>query len=415
MQYKKYFIIFVLISFSYLYSQQLTWEQVLSEAKEKNISLKQSYQNLEQARIQYYRTRTNFYPQATASAGSSISDSPNIEPKHQYSYNISASISLYSGLSDLNRLKIRTLELKIAEQRYKRTLADMVYNLKKSFLDLLYAQELVSLSEKILQRRIQNFELVKFKYESGREDLGSLLRVEADKLQAEYDLSRAKRNLKIVSMQLAKEIGKENFDIIKVTGSFVSDLNIDKDLDYTKFQIENIPEILIAKLNLQKSILEIEVTKGNYRPEVTLSGNAGFTDNKIIPENDKWSTGLNLRLTYPLYTAKRNVYDLKIANSNKEIAELDFENTKLQIITKLQSAINNYIDSVENIKVRERYLQASEEQATIISVKYMNGLTSYNEWYSVEENYINSQKLLLNAKRDAGIAEIYLKNVLGEE
>jgi len=39
---------------------------------------------------------------------------------------------------------------------------------------------------------------VKLKYESGSEDLGSLLRVEADMLQAEYELKNYKEKEKLL-------------------------------------------------------------------------------------------------------------------------------------------------------------------------------------------------------------------------
>lgn len=407
----KHIFLTILFFGTCVYSQPLTWDDVLSEAKIKNTALKKSVETINQTKLQYRRTKTNFFPQFSAGAGTSVSDSEYSKPSNQYSYNVSGSLSLYSGLSDVNKLKIKDIELKIVEERYRRTLADMVYNLKKSFIDLLYAQELVSLTEKILQRRIQNYELLKFKYESGREDKGSLLRVEADKLQAEYDFEKSKRNLTTASAQLAKDIGRDSFDIITVTGSFIVP-SVDKNINIYH-QVEKIPEVIISNLILQKNVLEIEVTKGNYRPEISMSGSLSLGDNKIIPESNKWNSSLSLRLSYPLYTAGRNVYDLKIANSNWQTAELDFKDTKLQVTVKLQSALNSFIDSTENLKVRKKYFEASEEQSNITSTKYINGLVSYNDWYSIEENYINAQKSLLNAKKEVKIAEIYLKNVLG--
>ena len=70
------------------------------------------------------------------------------------------------------------------QENYKRTVVNIVSSLKESFINLYFVQENISLLEKILRRK-QNYELVKLKYESGSEDLSSLLRVEADMLQAE--------------------------------------------------------------------------------------------------------------------------------------------------------------------------------------------------------------------------------------
>ena len=107
------------------------------------------------------------------------------------------------------------------------------------------------------------------------------------------------------------------------------------------------------------------------------------------------------------------MYNLKIAETNKTIGEETFRQTKHSLSARIESALNGFIDAAQNIRVREKYLAASEEQSRITSEKYINGLESYYNWYSVEENFINSQNALLAAKKDAALAEANLKNVLG--
>jgi len=99
-------------------------------------------------------------------------------------YNLSLSLDLFNGFSTVNNLRLQLLELQIVQENYKRTVVNIVSSLKESFINLYFVQENISLLEKILRRK-QNYELVKLKYESGSEDLGSLLRVEADMSQAE--------------------------------------------------------------------------------------------------------------------------------------------------------------------------------------------------------------------------------------
>ncbi|MBU0952356.1 MAG: hypothetical protein KKH91_06015 [Elusimicrobia bacterium] len=45
--------------------------------------------------------------------------------------------------------------------------------------------------------------------------------------------------------------------------------------------------------------------------------------------------------------------------------------------------------------------------------KYMNGLSTYNEWYSIENDYINSERSVLNARMNEIIYDAAWKNILG--
>jgi len=384
----------------------LTWENVLFLAKEKNPVLKQQEESVKLANLNYYKSKTNFLPNLSASASSSKSGINNSGLTDQYSYGISGNLSIFNGFNDTTELKIKSIEMKIADLEYKRIFSDTVYNLKKSFIELLWAQEMVALTEKILQKRRQNSELVKFKYDSGREDKGSLLRVEADESQAEYELAKAKRNLKTVSTQLAKEIGLDRFDVIVVTGSFSVNRPTE---NFSSIElIKQTPEYLIAEYALKKTIYSINKAESEFYPVVSISGNTSKSESS---GNDRWSVGLNL--SYPFFPGGRNIYDLRIAKTDTIIAQENFRETTLTLLAKIESTANSFIDSVDNVKVREKYLLASEEQSEITTMKYVNGLVSYYEWYTVENDYINSQKSLLNAKKDAIVSEAYWKNVLG--
>ena len=65
-------------------------------------------------------------------------------------------------------------------------------------------------------------------------------------------------------------------------------------------------------------------------------------------------------------------------------------------------------------RIREKYKEASQEQSQVTTAKYVNGLTTYYDWYSVENNFISSQKSFLSAIREAILAESRWLNLIGE-
>ena len=150
-----YRIILFLIFAGDAFSAPLIWQDVLSEAKKNNPELIKAEDSVKNARLSYYNSYTNFLPQLSANAGVNKSKTDGTDSPEQYSLGLSGRLSLFSGFSDSSQLKSKNIDLKIAELEYKRILADVIYNLKTSFIGLLWAQETIGLSEEILKRLLK--------------------------------------------------------------------------------------------------------------------------------------------------------------------------------------------------------------------------------------------------------------------
>jgi outer membrane protein len=345
---------------SSLFSQQVVkWDDVLKEAKEKNLQLKQTEISLQQTKLKIEKIKSEFYPRLNFSASSIKNYSKNFDSDIVYSYNLSLGIDLFNSFSTINNLRLQLVELLITQENFKRVYMDTVFSLKESFINLYFVQGNIALAEKILQRRKQNYELVKLKYESDSEDLGSLLRVEADMLQAEYELKKLQRKREVVIRQLLKILAKENFVDIKVETISELDEDIEKIINQDVADvIKQTPEYKIKQYQFLETQIQAKLAKSNFYPTVSFSANYGFSDTKPFPDKDKWNLSLSLRASYNIFNGFRDITDLKIANNNIKTAEFELENTKLNLVNNFYVLQNNYIDAKELLVVREKYPQA---------------------------------------------------------
>jgi outer membrane protein TolC len=390
-------------------AQDLTWNDVLSEARQKNPTLKKAAETLRQAQLSYYSAYSGFLPQlsANASAGQSESDASGFS--RSYSYGLSGSISLFSGFSDLASVWSQEANLKMSEASYSRTYADTVYDLKSAFINLLGAQESVVLLEDILQKRTQNYELVMLQYNSGTQDKGSLLNVEADKVSAQFNLEKAQRYLKLSSLQLAKTIGRDDFDAITATGTFSYDSSL-LGTDVSGYA-EKTPEYRIAFYSLEKSKADELSGQSGLYPSLNLSGSTSKTGPEWAPDSNSWNLGLNM--SYSFFTGGKNIYNAKIARSGRIAAEDNLVSVRQQLESSVSVAFNSFLDAAGSVSVSEKYMKAYEEQSNIITTQYINGLQTYYNWYSVENSYISSLTALLNAKQSALLKEAAFKKTIG--
>lgn len=393
--------------------ETLNWKQVLDLAEKNNYTLKQAKLNLKQLELKMKIAFGNFYPTLSLNASVDKNYAKNYESDWIYSYGASLGVNLFSGFSRINTLKIQKLEWEIAKENYKRTYANVLYELKEKFVNLYYAQKLFELSQKIYERRKQNYELVKLKYESGSEDLGAFLRVEADLINAEYELNKAQRDKDVSLKQLFFTIGTQDVQDVEVEFSFETSSDIEDIIKKDEQKIiAQIPELKIKEYQLEKAKLQAKLSESNFYPTINFFANYNISDNKPIPDKDNWKVSLGFKSSLNLFNGFKNFNDLKIANIEIKTAEFELSDTKLSLLENFYMLKNSYINSKELLKVRQKYIDALQKQSDIVSLKYANGLATYYDWYQTEESFINSQKSLLSQKKELIYAEINLKKFL---
>ncbi len=408
----------VFVNLNLVFAEALVWEDVLREAKEKNPQIITAGQSLKSASLSYKSSFTSFLPQISASAGwtksSSITSFETFaeggSENEEFNYGISGKLSVFSGFKNSSKLKQQRAEFKGEEAKFERSVSDTIYDLKVAFAQVLKAQNTISLSEEILERRRENSQIVKLRYEAGREDKGAYLRSEADLYQAEYETSSAKRNLKTQQVKLLKEMGRDEFEVIDVSGTFKV-IPPERILSFQELLAKS-PDYLVARYEIDSAKYNLRYTRGDFYPQVSFSGSTSRSGAEWPLERGRWNVGLSL--SYPLFSGGKTIYDWKIAQINRVKSEENLREVKQEILSGLEQAYNGLIDAVENVKVREKYFIASEERAKISRVKYVNGLISYQDWDAIENEFINSKKSLLDAEYSGFVASAEWKRVLGE-
>ena len=390
----------------------LSWQQVRERVMADSPALLRDKKSLETARYSYLRSYAPFLPQVSLSARANQSDSGNGNTKN-YSYGANGSLNLFDGFADVNAVRSGEIEVFIANAQHERTLSSVLYEARKNFISLLWAQEAVTVSENILKRKNENLELVRLKYEAGTEDRGSLLRIEADTLQAGYELEKARRYVYSASCRLAQSMGydvPDDFTVFTVAGTLQAGTppagyNVRKATEKT-------PEYRVAALSLRKAVINGNAAKSGFWPQLSISAGISRGAEQWLSAEGGWETGLSL--SYPLFSGGRDYYGLKIARAAAQSAEISLRETAQTLFASITASLNDLLDAHGGVGVRKKYLEASTEQSRITTEKYINGLATYQEWYTIENDFISAWRALLSAQRDAALSEAALKNIAGE-
>jgi len=373
------------------------WAGVVSSAEKNSNELISAKKQMESAEWTYKKTYSNFLPNISANASISETTSGTAEGNTSYSYGISATQNIFRGMENIYSLNSAFSDYEYYKANYKSVRATVYYELRSAFVDLLAAQENVSLLKKILDQRKGNARLIKLRYESGKEDKGNFMRTEADLAEAEYNLSSAERDLKLARLKLSQLAGA---GIDRVDGSMEA---VDSARPDFNDILEDVPSYLMARYQLEQAEINKNATISGFLPSLSVSGRWNKSGDEWPPERDSSSWSVNL--SYSFFQGGGNFIDPIIYDIKLDKAKEDFEKSKKDIRFNLEDAFEEFKDAVESLNVKIISLAASEERAKIARAKYLNGLMSYDEWDRIETDYINAQKGLLTAQKGALIAE----------
>ncbi|MDD5495948.1 MAG: TolC family protein [Candidatus Omnitrophica bacterium] len=397
----------------------IAWETCVKVAKAKHPNLISAAQKISQLKASKEITRSATLPQITGNAsevtskgatfgsagGSTTSDIATGSSKRRkttYDYSIEGRQLLFDGFKTSFDLSSAERNIIASRYDYDVTSSNIRLNLRTAYANLLAAQEYLKVTEEIEARRKQTYELVKLRYEGGREHRGSLLTSEADLAQAKYDVDQAKRSIYLAQRQVTKEMGRTGFLSLVATG----DLEV-KETARERPDFENIAQTtpllqqLIAKKDAAK--FGLSSAKAAFFPQVYVSGDLGNTNVDAFPDKNEWSIGTNLML--PIFDGGNLIASMNKAKAALGQAEADERSGRDSVIVTLSSAWITLQNALDNVAVKKKFLEATQERAKISTAEYSIGLLIYDNWIIIEDNLVSAKKNYVTAQRDALVAE----------
>lgn len=393
---KKYLLLFLAVCCLAEQSLALTWSEVSRLGALKSNELKSAQQQAESSRFAYYKSITNYLPQVSArlSSGQSTAASGTTQSD---SYGLSATQSIFSGFANYFGVQSAYVNYQSDLSNLKSVQANFYYDLWSAFVSLYVAQQNVLVQQKILTMRQDNARMIKLFYESGREDKGNYLLADAQVADAEYGVAAAKRDQELAKFRLSQYLDNA---INSAEGEL--QVTVDQVADFQALAQQS-PTYLLNKAQLDFADLNMKSTWSEFLPSVSVQGSyqKSGTDWASLTSNKSWS----LNVSYPFFPGGSNITDALANQAKLAKAQQDFIQGQKDLLYSIEQAYKSLKDAVESAAVQNTYLQAGTERAKIAQVKYLNGLTTYDEWNRTQNDYVSYQRNALTSNKTALLAE----------
>lgn len=417
-------------------AQVITLNDAIEIALENNFQLKQAQNNLSLAEERIKSEYADFLPSLSTnvsgrrSVGRGFSQEQGRiinEPSTSLNGSLSANITIFDGFNNINSLRLSKQQQISREEALQRAKENIIFNTAQFYLQVLLDRELLEIARENLATSENQLEQVTAQVEVGSRASVDLYEQEALVASNELTVTQRENNLRFNELQLVRHLQIDplgNYEFI--TPDFDKEENVAQIKEYNLSEL--IDEALFSRSDLKSAMAnlrgldyQVKIAEGNLYPSV--SGNASvssdYTDGLPGNFNDQF-LDLNIRrsfgisLNIPIFQNWNRMYNIQQAKVQLKNAELDLEDTRLQVIQEVAQAYNDYTSYVKQLEASEKALIASERAFETQQERFNVGSSTFVELSQAQANYVQAQSDYSSALYNIIFQEKLLEYYLGK-
>ncbi len=417
--------ILLLISLSLFYFSNafsVTLYDALNQTYQNNIQLNAERENIKASEEDVNISKADYKPSLTLSGSKSIEDTKKLTNQSGGDATIAdvdpltTSIKLEQTILDFGRNK--TLQksitaLDLAKAKLVKKEQDILHSAIYAFTNLILTRETLEINEENLNLLIRQVENDKIRRDRGQITNTDLAQSESSLAGAQAQFAKSKSDLLISKLNYENIIGKisDPKQLQKNSNAIVSIPNtLNEAIILSK---QNNPDILIAKLDLEKSEKDLEISESDLKPTASLSLQRSYTDDLSATVDEKEQDILKATLSWPFYSGGKKRSTIN-KNSNlttrKRLLLDDAVRTNETNVASAWSSLQSSESFLSSVKVQVRSSQIAYEG---IAAEYERG--SRNTLDVIQSNalLLSAQISLANSEKNYLMAQYNLLKAVG--
>jgi outer membrane protein TolC len=407
----------------------LTAEEAVKIALDNNYQIKIAANDLKIDEVSVSPANAGMLPQLGASINDNNSlqylsqtrsDGTQVErnnaKNNSLNYGVALDWTLFDGLrmfADFEQLKETK---KLGEAELKQVILTTVGEVMITYFDLVQQQQQLSALDSTILISEQRVELAHNRFTIGKASKLEVLNAQVD-LNTDKTLRQRQNELFVnTKMMLNENLARD----IKIDFNVIPEIFVDQKLllpELESMVAKQNPQLLAQVINKRISELQLKQIKASRYPTIfaTTGYNFGRSESSLGFTTSSNSRGWNYG-----FGATLNIFEGFNQHRNEKIGKISIENAELAIAQQTQELMalvgttyQTYLTNISLIELEGTNEAIAKENLEITVDKYKIGIIPTIEFRTAQLNYINAKVRHSNAKFQAKLSEIILKQLAG--
>lgn len=374
----------------------LTWKELFADTLlqdlieiglENNTDLEIARLKVEQAEATLQSSKLAFFPNVSFSAQVNTSGAYSLAP------NASWEIDAFGRLYNTKKGAEAALAATDAFQQAVQT--QLVATIANSYYTLLMLDEQLEISKRTLNTWEENIRTLSALKRAGKTNEAAVLQAKANKVNVEASILTLKKQIIEQENSLSALLGlvPQEFERNELSQQVFPDTLL---MGLPLSSLVNRPDVRQAEYKLVEAFYATNVARSYFYPSITLSGNAGWSG--VIGDPGDWIFNAVGSLMQPIFNQGKNKARVKISESQRQEALLNFKQTLLDAGTEANNALVSWQTArkrLDSDKVQIMYLKGAVFNTQLLM---KNGQATYIEVLTAQKNLLQAELTETNDK-----------------
>jgi cobalt-zinc-cadmium efflux system outer membrane protein len=288
------------------------------------------------------------------------------------------------------RTHLADIEKDLAELDFKSKRLDVMSDAAKAFIDVLAAQEQLTLSKELADLSEKAYSTVAERVKAGQDSPIEETKAKIALSNTRIDLEKAGKRLVSARHQLAATWGSSNPAFEKVVGGLY-DMSPAPSLKELAGQISRNPDIARWQMEKERNRAALELEKAKATSDITVGGGLQY-----FGEGDDSAFILGLSIPFPLFdrnqgNIQQSMYMLEKTEEQRKEAEANLQADLAETSTKLSSSFNE-INIIRNdvLPLAISAFDAANQGYRQGKFEYLVVLDAQRTFFEVRARYIEA-------------------------
>jgi len=414
-------------------SKPLTLDQCIKIALEQASDMKLANLDLKSAKLNLDDARAGYLPTVDVNGQYQFSDKVDLGwSPNNYNAQLNASYNIWDSGRRKTGLEQAKVSQKITMAGYDGTKQNLIYNLIQSYYDLLQAEKLVLVDEKLLEISKTNTEKVQAFQEAGRSIPADVAAAKSQQASDELSILRDKNNVEISRSNLAAIMGLNPVIHIEIeddpdyetyikleaqsTESALALSNVSLE-DSIKKALQTRPELIQSRNRLVSQEWSLRLTQIERYPIVTADAgyNVMISDYLHVRDAFKNHRGWDVqtRVSFPLFDAGSSKRQEQKAEIALEQLKENIRDQERSITLNVQQAYLNLESAKKGLDIAKEQVRDAFESLNVTQGRYEQNMSIFLEVLSAQSRYAQALTNQVQAFYNYKLAEKAMQKAIG--
>ena len=378
----------------------LTWKELFTDTILQNLieiglnnntDLEIARLKVEQAEATLKTSKLALFPSVSLSAQASVKN-------EGFTYNITPTASWeIDAFGKLHNTKKGAEAALAATEAYQQAVqTQLIATIADAYYTLLMLDEQLEISKRTLNTWEENIRTLSALKRAGKTNEAAVLQAKANKVNVEGSILTLQKQITVQENSLSALLGlvPQKLERNELSQQVFPDTLL---MGLPLSSLINRPDVRQAEYKLVEAFYATNVARSYFYPSITLNGSAGWGIAKAANPSD-WIFNAVASLMQPIFNQGKNKARLKISESQRQEALLNFRQTLLDAGTEANNALISWQTArkrLDSDKLQIMYLKGAVFNTQLLM---KNGQATYIEVLSAQKNLLQAELTETNDK-----------------